>query len=237
MIVKSLFISIIFIAPDSWLLILNPYLYTLIVKSAEFICSNTQISKLPPPVKPEYAFIGRSNVGKSSLINMLTGKKGLAKTSQTPGKTQLINHFLINENWYIVDLPGYGYARISYSKKEDWNKFIRTYLDKRESLQSVMVLIDSRLEPQKIDLEFCNWLGEKGLPFVLVFTKADKQSSIKTDQNIAKFKKALLTNFEAMPDYFVTSSENQSGRDEELGYIGYFFFFFLFLFFFFVFFF
>ncbi len=151
----------------------------MIVKSAEFICSNTQISKLPPPLKPEYAFIGRSNVGKSSLINMLVAKKGLAKTSQTPGKTQLINHFYINENWYIVDLPGYGYARISKSKKEDWNKFIHTYLDKRESLQCVMVLIDSRLEPQKIDLEFCNWLGEKGLSFVLIFTKADKQSNPK----------------------------------------------------------
>jgi GTP-binding protein len=192
----------------------------MIVKSAEFICSNTQISKLPPPVKPEYAFIGRSNVGKSSLINMLTGKKGLAKTSQTPGKTQLINHFLINDNWYIVDLPGYGYARISKSKKEDWNKFIRTYLDKRESLQCVMALIDSRLEPQKIDIEFCNWLGEKGLSFVLVFTKADKQSSIKTDQNIAKFKKALLATFEEVPPIFVTSSETQSGRDEVLGFIG-----------------
>ena len=155
---------------------------TMIVKSAEFICSNTQISKLPPPVKAEYAFIGRSNVGKSSLINMLTGKKGLAKTSQTPGKTQLINHFLVNDNWYIVDLPGYGYARASKTKKADWNKFIQQYLDKRESLQCVMVLIDSRLEPQKIDIEFCNWLGEKGLSFVLVFTKADKQSSIKTDQ-------------------------------------------------------
>ncbi|MBS1527658.1 MAG: YihA family ribosome biogenesis GTP-binding protein [Bacteroidetes bacterium] len=191
----------------------------MIVKSAEFICSNTQISKLPPPAKPEYAFIGRSNVGKSSLINMLTGKKGLAKTSQTPGKTQLINHFLINGDWYLVDLPGYGYARISKSKKEDWNKFIRTYLDKRESLQCVMVLVDSRLEPQKIDLEFCNWLGEKGLSFVLVFTKADKQSTLKTDQNIAKFKKALLTTFEAMPGYFITSSENQTGRDEVLGFI------------------
>src|SRR6201985_3210317 len=198
----------------------SPYLCTMIVKSAEFICSNTQISKLPPPVKPEYAFIGRSNVGKSSLINMLVAKKGLAKTSQTPGKTQLINHFYINEHWYLVDLPGYGYARISKSKKEDWNKCIRTYLDKRESLQCVMVLIDSRLEPQKIDLEFCNWLGEKGLSFALVFTKADKQSSVKTDQNIAKFRKALLTNFEAMPDYFVTSSENQTGRDEVLGFIG-----------------
>ncbi|MCC8409755.1 ribosome biogenesis GTP-binding protein YihA/YsxC [Mucilaginibacter sp. UR6-1] len=191
----------------------------MIVKSAEFICSNTQISKLPPPVKPEYAFIGRSNVGKSSLINMLTGKKGLAKTSQTPGKTQLINHFLINDNWYLVDLPGYGYARISKSKKEDWNKFLRTYLDKRESLQCVMVLVDSRLEPQKIDLEFCNWLGEHGLPFVLIFTKADKQSSIKTDQNVAKFRKALSVNFEEVPQHFITSSENQIGKDEVLGFV------------------
>jgi GTP-binding protein len=192
----------------------------MIVKTAEFICSNTQISKLPPPVKAEYAFIGRSNVGKSSLINMLTGKKGLAKTSQTPGKTQLINHFLINDNWYIVDLPGYGYARASKSKKADWDKFIHTYLDKRESLQCVMALIDSRLEPQKIDLEFCNWLGEKGLSFVLVFTKADKQSSVKTDQNIAKFKAALLQSFEEFPKYFVTSAELHTGRDEILGFIG-----------------
>jgi GTP-binding protein len=191
----------------------------MIVKSAEFICSNTQISKLPPPVKPEYAFIGRSNVGKSSLINMLTAKKGLAKTSQTPGKTQLINHFLVNDNWYIVDLPGYGYARASKSKKADWNKFIQQYLDKRESLQCVMALIDSRLEPQKIDLEFCNWLGEKGLSFVLVFTKADKQSNTKTDQNIAKFKKALGETFEEVPQCFITSSELHTGRDEILAFI------------------
>ena len=191
----------------------------MVIKSAEFICSNTKVSKLPPAVMPEYAFIGRSNVGKSSLINMLTSKKGLAKTSQTPGKTQLINHFLVNENWYIVDLPGYGYARSSKSKKEDWNKFIRFYLDKRESLQCVMVLIDSRLEPQKIDVEFCNWLGEKGLSFVLVFTKADKQSAVKTDQNIAKFKKTLLATFEEMPQYFVTSSETQTGRDDILAFI------------------
>ncbi|WPU95902.1 ribosome biogenesis GTP-binding protein YihA/YsxC [Mucilaginibacter sabulilitoris] len=191
----------------------------MIVKSAEFICSNTQISKLPPPVKPEYAFIGRSNVGKSSLINMLTAKKGLAKTSQTPGKTQLINHFYINDNWYIVDLPGYGYARASKTEKAKWDKFIHNYLDKRESLQCVMVLVDSRLEPQKIDLEFCNWLGERGLSFVLVFTKADKQSSIKTDQNIAKFKKALLATFEESPQYFVTSSETQLGREEILAFI------------------
>lgn len=191
----------------------------MIVKTAEFICSNTQISKLPPPVKPEYAFIGRSNVGKSSLINMLVAKKGLAKTSQTPGKTQLINHFLINDSWYIVDLPGYGYARVSKSKKADWDKFIHTYLDKRESLQCVLVLIDSRLEPQKIDLEFCNWLGEKGLSFILVFTKADKQSNIKTDQNIAKFKKAILTSFEEAPQYFITSAETQIGHDDVLKFI------------------
>jgi GTP-binding protein len=191
----------------------------MIVKSAEFICSNTQVSKLPPPEKPEYAFIGRSNVGKSSLINMLTAKKGLAKTSQTPGKTQLINHFLINDEWFLVDLPGYGYARISKSKKEDWNKFIRFYLDKRESLQCVMVLIDSRLEPQKIDLEFCNWLGEHGLPFVIIFTKADKQSGLKTDQNVAQFKKKLTETFDPMPDYFITSAENKLGRDEVLGFI------------------
>ena len=191
----------------------------MVIKSAEFICSNTQISKLPPAVMPEYAFIGRSNVGKSSLINMLTNKKGLAKTSQTPGKTQLINHFLINDNWYIVDLPGYGYARTSKSKKEDWNKFIRTYLDKRESLQCVLALIDSRLEPQKIDLEFCKWLGEKGLSFVLVFTKADKQSATKTEQNVAAFTKALLENFEEAPRYFITSAETQTGRDHVLSFI------------------
>lgn len=191
----------------------------MIIKSAEFVCSNTQISKLPPAVKPEYAFIGRSNVGKSSLINMLTNKKGLAKTSQTPGKTQLINHFLINDNWYLVDLPGYGYARISKSKKEDWDKFIRNYLQKRENLQCVMVLIDSRLEPQKIDLEFCNKLGEWGLPFVLVFTKADKQSAAKTSQNVALFRKALLATFEEMPDIFITSSENTQGKDEVLNFI------------------
>src|ERR1700743_2314665 len=191
----------------------------MLIKSAEFLCSNTQMSKLPPPIKAEYAFIGRSNVGKSSLINMLTNKKGMAKTSQTPGKTQLINHFLINDTWYIVDLPGYGFAKVSKSKKSDWDKFIRTYLDKRESLQCVMVLIDSLLEPQKIDLEFCNWLGEKGLSFVLIFTKDDKQSSVKTDQNIAKYKKALLATFDEVPPVFVTSAETQLGRDEVLGFI------------------
>jgi len=150
---------------------------------------------------------------------MLVQKKGLAKTSQTPGKTQLINHFIINDNWYLVDLPGYGYAKISKSKKEDWDKFIRNYLNKRESLQCVMVLIDSRLEPQKIDLQFCNMLGEKGLPFALIFTKADKQSSVKTDQNVALFRKALLASFEEVPDIFITSAENMLGKDEVLNFI------------------
>ncbi|MVN20930.1 ribosome biogenesis GTP-binding protein YihA/YsxC [Mucilaginibacter arboris] len=191
----------------------------MIVKSADFVCSNTQISKLPPATKPEYAFIGRSNVGKSSLINMLTSKKGLAKTSQTPGKTQLINHFLINESWYIVDLPGYGYARISKSKKEEWNKYIRNYLEKRENLQCVFILIDSRLEPQKIDLEFCASLGERGIPFVITFTKADKQGKVKTDQNVAKFRKAMLAFFEEVPQHFITSAELQTGRDEILNFI------------------
>ena len=150
---------------------------------------------------------------------MLVNKKGLAKTSQTPGKTQLINHFIINDHWYLVDLPGYGYAKISKSKKEDWDKFIRNYLNKRENLQCVMLLIDSRLEPQKIDLQFCDMLGEKGLPFVLVFTKADKQSATKTDQNIALFRNALLKSFEEVPDIFITSSESMLGKDEVLNFI------------------
>lgn len=160
------------------------------VKSAEFLCSNTRTDKLPEPTMPEYAFIGRSNVGKSSLINALVNKKNLAKTSQTPGKTQLINHFLINNDWYLVDLPGYGYAKTSRSLREDWEKFIRRYLRVRENLQCLFVLIDSRHEPQKIDLDFCKWLGESGIPFLLVFTKADKQSNLKSTQNIAKFKKS-----------------------------------------------
>lgn len=190
------------------------------IRSAEFKCSNTKIDKLPPPVLPEYAFIGRSNVGKSSLINALTQKKGLAKTSQTPGKTQLINHFLINENWYIVDLPGYGFAKVSKSSRSSWEKFIRAYLLKRENLQCVFVLIDSRLEPQKIDLDFCFWLGENGIPFVLVFTKADKQSPLKTRQNVDKFGQALLQYFEELPKQFITSSETRLGREELLEFIG-----------------
>lgn len=191
----------------------------MIIKSAEFTVSNTKISKLPPPVLPEYAFIGRSNVGKSSLINMLTGVKGLAKTSQKPGKTQLINHFIINKDWYIVDLPGYGYAKSSKTNRKEWAKFIRNYLEKRESLQCVFVLIDSRLEPQKIDIEFCCWLGERGIPFILLFTKADKQSSVKSQQNIALFRKELLKHFEEVPQIILTSSESQLGKEDVLGFV------------------
>jgi len=191
----------------------------MIIKSATFICSNTKISALPPANMPEYAFIGRSNVGKSSLINMLVNQHGLAKTSQRPGKTQLINHFLINEKWYIVDLPGYGYAKVSKSSRESWEKFIRNYITKRESLQCVFVLIDSRLEPQKIDLEFCCWMGEIQIPFALIFTKADKQSGVKTDKNVALFKKEMKNWFEEIPPYFVSSAEKGQGRDEIMQFI------------------
>ncbi|WP_129717773.1 ribosome biogenesis GTP-binding protein YihA/YsxC [Pedobacter sp. SYP-B3415] len=191
----------------------------MVIKTAVFVCSNTKVSALPVADKPEYAFIGRSNVGKSSLINRLVGQHGLAKTSQRPGKTQLINHFLVNDSWYIVDLPGYGYAKVSKSSREAWEKFIRNYLTKRESLQCVMVLIDSRHEPQQIDLDFCYWLGECGLPFALVFTKADKQGAGKTDQNVAKFRKALSAWFEEVPPAFVTSAEKGDGREELLAFI------------------
>ncbi len=189
------------------------------VKSAEFLCSNTRTDKLPELNLPEYAFIGRSNVGKSSLINALTNKKNLAKTSQTPGKTQLINHFLINNEWYLVDLPGYGYAKTSRSNRTEWEKFIRRYLRVRENLQCLFVLIDSRHEPQKIDLEFCQWLGENEIPFLLIFTKADKQSNLKSTQNISKFKKALLEWFEEVPETFLTSAETNIGCSDVLSAI------------------
>jgi GTP-binding protein len=182
------------------------------VKKAEFVCSNTRVDKLPAPNLPEYAFIGRSNVGKSSLINAMTNKKGLAKTSQKPGKTQLINHFIIDDTWYLVDLPGYGFAKASKTSRNEWEKFIRRYLTHRDNLQCVFVLVDSRHEPQKIDLDFCYWLGECGLPFMLVFTKADKQSTVKSDANIAKFKKSLLQWFEEVPPIFQTSAEKKMGH-------------------------
>lgn len=191
----------------------------MIIQSAEFICSNTRVDQLPEANKPEYAFIGRSNVGKSSLINAMTNRKNLAKTSQTPGKTQLINHFLINEDWYLVDLPGYGFAKASKTNRASWEVFIRKYLRERSNLQCVLVLIDSRHEPQKIDLEFCCWLGEQGIPFVLIFTKADKQSLVKSEKNMAQFRKALLTWFEEIPQMFLTSSEKRQGCEEVLLFI------------------
>jgi len=188
----------------------------MLIKSAEFVCSNTDISRLPEPKLPEFAFIGRSNVGKSSLINALTRKKGLAKTSQTPGKTRLINHFIVNGDWYLVDLPGYGFAQVSKKDRAEWERFIRAYLARRENLQCVFVLIDSRHEPQKIDLEFCRWLGENALPFLLVFTKADKLSAQKAQRHIALFRKALLQWFEEAPAHFLTSAETKKGTDELL---------------------
>jgi GTP-binding protein len=191
----------------------------MIVKTATFICSNTKVDKLPTANLPEYAFIGRSNVGKSSLINALTGKRHLAKTSQTPGKTQLINHFLINEEWYLVDLPGYGFAKASKSSRTAWEKFIRRYLSVRENLQCVFVLVDSRLEPQQNDLDFCRWLGEKGIPFLLVFTKADKLSLAKSNSHVGKFHQALLQWFEETPAHFLTSAETRMGCEQLLAAI------------------
>lgn len=190
------------------------------INTAEFIISNSDVSKCPNEPLPEYAFIGRSNVGKSSLINMLTGRNSLAKTSGKPGKTQLINHFKINENWYLVDLPGYGYARVSKSTKETFQKFITDYFERREQLVCAFVLIDIRLEAQKIDLEFITYLGETEVPFCIVFTKADKISRGKVDQHVAAYRKQLLANnWEEMPPHFVTSSTEGTGRDKLLGYI------------------
>lgn len=190
------------------------------INTAEFIISNSEVSKCPNEPLPEYAFIGRSNVGKSSLINMLTDRKSLAKTSGRPGKTQLINHFKINGNWYLVDLPGYGYARVSKSTKETFQKFITDYFERREQLVCAFVLIDIRLEAQKIDLEFITYLGETEVPFCIVFTKADKISRGKVDQHIAAYNKKLLANnWAEMPPHFVTSSTEGTGRDQLLEYI------------------
>ncbi|QMU27953.1 ribosome biogenesis GTP-binding protein YihA/YsxC [Adhaeribacter radiodurans] len=191
----------------------------MIIKEAKFICSNTEVAKCPETNLPEYAFIGRSNVGKSSLINMLTERSKLAKTSSLPGKTQLINHFLINENWYLVDLPGYGWARVSQTSREKWSKMVKAYLRNRKNLACVFLLIDSRLEPQKSDLDFIQLLGEMGVPFVLVFTKSDKQSIQKTQANIAGFKRALLQTWEELPPLYVTSSAEKNGREELLQFI------------------
>ena len=189
------------------------------ISSAEFVMSNSDVAKCPKNKLPEYAFIGRSNVGKSSLINMLTNRKSLAKTSGKPGKTQLINHFIINKNWFLVDLPGYGYARVSKSSKKVFQKFITAYFSKRTQLVSAFVLIDCRHEPQKIDLEFMQWLGENQIPFSIIFTKADKLNKTKLPKSIEAYIKEMLEYWEEMPNYFITSSSSGLGKEEMLNYI------------------
>lgn len=189
------------------------------ITNAEFIISNTDVRKCPAGNLPEYAFIGRSNVGKSSLINMLTGRKGLAMTSATPGKTMLINHFLINRSWYIVDLPGYGYAKRGFKGQEQIRNIIESYILQRPQMTSLFVLIDSRHEPQPIDLQFIEWLGENGIPFSLVFTKADKLKAGKLKANVESYLKKLEEQWEELPPCFVTSSESRQGRKEILDHI------------------
>lgn len=189
------------------------------IHTARFIISNTDVSKCPSAHFPEYAFIGRSNVGKSSLINMLTNHKNLAKTSGKPGKTQLINHFLINDNWFLVDLPGYGYAKVSKDQRKTFQKFIKEYFNERMQLACSFVLIDSRHEPQKIDLEFMEYLGENGIPFCIVFTKTDKLNKSGLERNIEHYKKVMLESWEEIPTYFITSAVHNLGKDEILGFI------------------
>lgn len=191
----------------------------MVIKSAEFVISNSRVEKCPTTGLPEYAFIGRSNVGKSSLINMLTARKGLAMTSQKPGKTQLINHFIINDAWYLVDLPGYGYARLGKDSRDSLRRMIEDYVLERKELVLLFVLLDCRHEPQKIDLEFIQWLGEEGVPFALVFTKADKLSMGRLAANVEAYKAKLHEEWEELPPIFVTSSEERMGRDELLSYI------------------
>ena len=189
------------------------------IKSADFVISNTDIDKCPKERIPEYAFIGRSNVGKSSLINMLTGRKSLAKTSGKPGKTQLINHFKINDNWFLVDLPGYGYAKVSKKNRSIFAKFIYEYLEKRENLICTFVLVDSRHKPQKIDMLFMEWLGQNQIPFVIIFTKMDKLSSSQLNKNITKYKTEMLKTWEDIPQTFRSSAESGLGKTEILKFI------------------
>ncbi|NDB02973.1 MAG: YihA family ribosome biogenesis GTP-binding protein [Flavobacteriaceae bacterium] len=189
------------------------------VKSAEFVMSNSAVDKCPNQPLPEYAFIGRSNVGKSSLINMLVQRKSLAKTSGRPGKTQLINHFVINKNWYLVDLPGYGYARVSKKSKKTFQKFITQYFEQRRQLVLAFVLVDIRHEPQPIDLEFMIYLGHQQIPFHIIFTKADKLKPMAQTEAVKKYEQELLNHWEEMPQYFISSSSNGQGREELLQYI------------------
>ena len=191
----------------------------MIIKSAEYLISSPDWQQCPKPNLPEYAFIGRSNVGKSSLINMLANNEKLAKTSETPGKTQLINHFLINQAWYLVDLPGYGFAKVSQSQRRKWEQMIENYLRKRENLVNVFILIDSRHTPQKLDLEFIDQLGEWQVPFTLVFTKADKNTQLETSRNVKGFLNKLRENCEFLPAHFVTSTVKKTGRDAILTFI------------------
>ena len=189
------------------------------ISKSYFLCSNTKFDRLPKDNIPEYAFIGRSNVGKSSLINMLTQHGGLAKTSSVPGKTITINHFVINDSWYIVDLPGYGFAQHSKKTREEWRTMLNNYISRRRNLVTTFVLVDSRIEPQASDIGFMEWLGENGVPFCIVFTKADKLSKTQVNLNVENYKKRLLEDWEELPPIFVTSSEKQMGRDEVLDYI------------------
>jgi GTP-binding protein len=191
----------------------------MVIRDAHFLTSNTRVELCPAPTLPEYAFIGRSNVGKSSLINMLVSRKGLAKTSSSPGKTQLINHFLINDDWYLVDLPGYGYAKVSKVARAEWGRMINFYLRHRPNLVCVCVLIDSRHPPQPVDLEFMEKLGEEGIPFVMVFTKADKQSASQTHTLLNTYLAKLRESWDELPRYFLTSAETALGRDELLAFI------------------
>ncbi|MCD6112184.1 MAG: YihA family ribosome biogenesis GTP-binding protein [Bacteroidales bacterium] len=189
------------------------------IKKAEFVISNSTYTKCPNALLPEYAFIGRSNVGKSSLINMLIGRKKLAKISSTPGKTQLINHFIINDSWYLVDLPGYGYAKTSKVNRSKWTKMISDYLLKRKNLLNTFILIDSRLSPQKIDLEFIEWMGINELPFIIVFTKIDKINKLKQKQNIDIYVKELHKSWEELPDIFISSAVKNIGKEQILDFI------------------
>ena len=189
------------------------------VAHAEFVMSNTKVEQCPKSILPEYAFIGRSNVGKSSLINMLCNRKKLAKTSSRPGKTQLINHFLINKKWHLVDLPGYGYARVSKTQKKTFQKFITNYFIKRKELISAFLLIDLRHKPQNLDLEFMSWLGENFIPFSIIFTKSDKLKKKEIKENTSNYLKRLEEDWEEVPKYFITSSEKRIGKDKLLNYI------------------
>ena len=189
------------------------------IKEARFLISNSVIEKCPVPDKPEYAFIGRSNVGKSSLINMLTNKKSLAKISGNPGKTRLINHFIINEEWYLVDLPGYGYAKVPINERKKWEKFLRKYILQRENLHCLFVLIDSRHEPQAVDLEFMEWVGISEIPFSIIFTKTDKLKPEELEKNLKVYQEKMFETWETMPGYFISSAETGEGKEDILNFI------------------